>query len=169
MIVRKITVFTDNRTVFHSLSVKRAFLRTGNDKDENMRNLLTLMAGAMILTGCFQTGESALGPGETLETFYTSLFSGDFEGAESLCDTLVMKEYIGNVQDRWNQTDSSVMAIVPAILSETSLDVTDIVKNGQERTVFYELTAADGTSREKIATLRNEEGAWKIKAITDRH
>ena len=134
-----------------------------------MRNLLTLMAGAMILTGCFQKGEAALGPGETLETFYTSLFSGDFEGAESLCDTLLMKEYIGNVQDRWNQADSSVMAIVPAILSETSLEVTDIVKNGKERAVFYELTATDGTSREKVATLSNEEGAWKIKAITDRH
>ena len=134
-----------------------------------MRNLLILMAVAMILTGCFQTRETSLGPGETLETFYTSLFAGDFEGAESLCDTLRMKEYIEKVQDRWSDADSSVMAIVPAILSETSIEVTDIVKNGQERTVFYELTAADGTSREKTATLRNEEGEWKIKTITDRH
>ena len=127
------------------------------------------MAGAMILTGCFQTGEAALGPGETLETFYTSLFSGDFEGAESLCDTLGMKEYIGNVRDRWNEADSSVMAIVPAILSETAVSITDIVKNGQERTVFYKLTATDGSDKEKIATLRKEEGGWKIKSITDRH
>ena len=134
-----------------------------------MRNLLTLMAVAMILTGCFQTGEAALGPGETLETFYTSLLSGDFEGAESLCDTLGMKEYIGNVRDRWNEADSSVMAIVPAILSETTVSITDIVKNGQERTVFHKLTATDGSVKEKIATLRKEEGEWKIKSITDRH
>ena len=130
---------------------------------------MLLTAVAVVLTGCIQTREAALGPGETLETFYTNLFAGDFEGAESLCDTLRMKEYIEKVQDRWSDADSSVMAIVPAILSETAVSITDIVKNGQERTVFYKLTATDGSDKEKIATLRKEEGGWKIKSITDRH
>ena len=133
-----------------------------------MRNFWSLMIGAVILTGCLHTRETVPGPDEVLKIFYTDLFSGDFNGAESLCDTLGMKEYIEMIQNRWSRTDSSVLAIVPGILSEISLEVTDIVRNGQERTIFYDLTDADGTSKEKIAVLRNEEGAWKIKAITDR-
>ncbi len=134
-----------------------------------MRNILLLTAVAVVLTGCIQTREAALGPGETLETFYTNLFAGDFDETESLCDTLGMQEYIEVLRAAWEQTDSSVMTIVPAILSETAVSITDIVKNGQERTVFYKLTATDGSDKEKIATLRKEEGGWKIKSITDRH
>lgn len=134
-----------------------------------MRNILLLTAVAVVLTGCIQTREAALGPGETLETFYKNLFAGDFDEAESLCDTLGMQEYIEVLRGAWEQTDSSVMTIVPAILSETAVSITDIVKNGQERTVFYKLTATDGSDKEKIATLRKEEGGWKIKSITDRH
>lgn len=134
-----------------------------------MRNILLLTAVAVVLTGCIQTREASLGPGETLETFYTNLFAGDFDEAESLCDTLGMQEYIKVLRGAWEQTDSSVMTIVPVILSETAVSITDIVKNGQERTVFYKLTATDGSDKKKIATLRKEEGGWKIKSITDRH
>ena len=134
-----------------------------------MRNILLLTAVAVVLTGCFQAKAPSLGPGETLETFYTNLFAGDFDEAESLCDTLGMQEYIEVLRGAWEQTDSSVMTIVPAILSETAVSITDIEKNGQERTVFYKLTATDGSDKEKIATLRKEEGGWKIKSITDRH
>ena len=134
-----------------------------------MRNILLLTAVAVVLTGCIQTREASLGPGETLETFYTNLFAGDFDEAESLCDTLGMQEYIEVLRGAWEQTDSSVMTIVPVILSETAVSITDIEKNGQERTVFYKLTATDGSDKEKIATLRKEEGGWKIKSITDRH
>lgn len=134
-----------------------------------MRNILLLTAVAVFLTGCIHTREASLGPDETLETFYTNLFAGDFDEAESLCDTLGMQEYIGVLKGVWGQADSSVMTIVPAILSETAVSITDIVKNGQERTVFYKLTATDGSDKEKIATLRKEEGGWKIKSITDRH
>ena len=133
-----------------------------------MKNILLLTAVAGVLTGCFQSRKNVPGAEETVKTFYESLYRGEFDKAESMCNALGMEEYIGNVRNRWSEADSSVMTIVPAILSEISLEVTDIVKNGQERTVFYELTATDGTSREKIAVLRNEEGAWKIKAITDK-
>jgi len=138
-------------------------------KDMYMRNLLILMTGAVILTGCFQTQEAALGPDETLNAFYRSICSGDFDNAESLCDTLTMQEYVGDLRKEWTKADSSVMTIVPAILSEVTVSITDIVKNGQERTLFYELTATDGSIKEKVATLKKEEGAWKIEEITDRH
>ena len=53
--------------------------------------------------------------------------------------------------------------------TEYLVEVTDIVKDGQGRTIFYKMTTTDGQSKEKIAILRKEEGEWKITAITDRH
>ena len=54
-------------------------------------------------------------------------------------------------------------------MSDTEVLITDIVKNDQGRTIFYKLTATGGLTKEKIATLKKEEGEWKITAITDRH
>ena len=134
-----------------------------------MKQTLITVAVAVLMTGCWGNESTGHGPEETLKVFYTNILSGDFDKAGSLCDSLGMKEYLDNILDKWNEADSSVKAIVPDLLSGTSIKVTDIVKNGQERIVFYELTATDGTSREKTATLSNEEGAWKIKTITGRH
>ena len=114
-------------------------------------------------------GSSAPGPKETVEAFCKALTAGDFSTAANYCRMPEMDEYIGRLSSAWEASDSTAAAIVPAILSETAVSITDIVKNGQERTVFYKLTATDGSDKEKIATLRKEEGGWKIKSITDRH
>lgn len=132
-----------------------------------MRHILIL--AALILTiGCAQEKETQIGPENTLKTFYQNLYQGEFKEAESLCDTLGMKEYITSVQQAWAKNNESVQTILPAIMSDTETVITEVVKNGQERTIFYKLTARDGQSKEKIATLTKEEGAWRIKAITDR-
>ena len=134
-----------------------------------MKKVLILTFSVMILAGCFQGGVSESGPEETLREFYRNLFSGDFNSAESLCDTLEMRGYVENLRNAWNVTDSAVTKIMPAILSEMEISVTEVVKKGKEKTVFYELTATDGRNKEKVATLSKEEGEWRIKAITDRH
>ena len=127
------------------------------------------MAGiAAILTGCFQNKRAEPGPEETLRTFYMELCAGDFDMAESLCDSLTMDGYIDGLRKVWNESDSPVCAIASDILSEMSIEITDTEQNSQSRTIFYKLTATDGQNKEKIATLRKEEGAWKIEAITDR-
>ena len=111
------------------------------------------MTGAVILTGCFQTQEAALGPDETLNAFYRSICSGDFDNAESLCDTLTMQEYVGDLRKEWTEADSSVMTIVPAILSEVTVSITDIVKNG------HRLEQADILKSPGDAGLADEFGA----------
>lgn len=129
-----------------------------------------IMAGiAAILTGCFQNKRAEPGPEETLRTFYMELCAGDFDMAESLCDSLTMDGYIDGLRKVWNESDSPVCAIASDILSEMAVKVTDVEKNGHNRTIFYELTARDGQNKEKVATLRKEEGGWKIERITDRH
>lgn len=133
-----------------------------------MRNILILTVAAGVLTGCFQSKESELKPEEALKAFYGTLLAGDFALAESMCDTVSMKGYIDAVRSVWSTGDENVMKIAADILSETSVTVTDIEKNGQDRTIFYELTSESGRKRGKIATLRKEEGEWKIEQITDR-
>lgn len=134
-----------------------------------MRKIYMLILSALVVTGCFGEKTVESSPEETLKNFCQAVFAGDFDKAESLCDTLSMKEYICSIRTAWEEADSSVMTIVPAILAETEINMTEVIKNGQERTIHYELTAIDGSRREKTATVRKEEGEWKISEITDRH
>jgi len=134
-----------------------------------MKKILTAAVIVILAAGCWGSKNAELGPKETLEAFYMALFSGDFNEAESLCGTSGMKACIEKYKNVWAQADSTVISIVPAILSEAAIEITDIVKNAQDRTVFYKLTSADGKTLEKIATLRNDERGWEITEITDRH
>ena len=129
------------------------------------------ISAAIVLTaiGCSQNSSAALGPSETIEAFYKAIFSGDFDKADGFCAETDTNEYVARLQEGWTKSDESIKAILPEILSECLVEVTDIVKNGQERTIFYKMTTTDGQSKEKIAALKKEEGVWKITAITDRH
>ena len=133
-----------------------------------MKRIIVLATVAVIATGCFQGNKSEIGPRETLEMFYRSLCCGDLDGAGNLCHKPGMDGYMENFRQAWEKTDSTIAAITSDILSEMSIEITDEQRDGQIRTIFYELTATDGQNKEKIATLRKEEGAWKIEAITDR-
>ena len=103
-----------------------------------------------------------------MEMFYRNLCCGDLDGAGSLCHKPGMDGYLESFRTAWEKTDSTTAAIASDMLSEMTVNITDEEKDGQTRTVFYKLTGTDGQNKEKIATLRKEEGAWKIEAITDR-
>ena len=101
-----------------------------------------------------------------MEAFHKALYSGEFEQAKNLCDTLTMGEYIDAFRTVWEQNGTSVAEIVSDIMSETQLKVTDTKKSEEGRTIFYELTF-DGKSKTKTASMKREEGEWKIAKITD--
>ena len=130
--------------------------------------MIALAVSAFIM-GCQQNGETKLGPDGTLEAFYKSLCAGEFEQAESLCEIPAMTDYVNDFRSEWEKNDSAIRTIASAILSEVSIEITDTEQSGQNRTIFYKMTTTDGQSKEKIATLRKEEGEWKVTAITDRH
>lgn len=134
-----------------------------------MRRLLIAVAISLFVMGCQQSGETKLGPGATLEAFYKSLCAGEFEQAESLCDPVAMEGYVSIFRSAWEENDDKIRAIASDILAEVTIEITDTEQNGQNRTIFYKMTATDGQSKEKIAALKKEEGVWKITAITDRH
>lgn len=131
--------------------------------------LFVVMFGISLVRTCnSRNGLEDMGPEATLEAFYKELCAGEFDRAMSLCDTLGMEEYINGFRLEWERNDSTVSDMASAILSEMSVTVTDTEKDGQTRTVFYELAISDSRSKEKVATLSKEEGAWKIEEITDR-
>ena len=134
-----------------------------------MKKIYIIAAIVLTAIGCSQNSSAELGPVETIEAFYKAIFSGDFDKADGFCAETDTNEYVARLQEGWTKSDESIKAILPEILSECLVEVTDIVKNGQERTIFYKMTTTDGQSKEKIAALKKEEGVWKITAITDRH
>ena len=131
--------------------------------------LFVVMFAVSIFKTCTGKGKQAeLGPEATLEAFYSNLCAGEFTKAEELCDTLQMSGYIGSFKQAWNEADSTVCAIASAILSEMTVTVTDTERDGQTRTIFYKISHSGSSEKEKIATLKKEEGEWKIERITDR-
>lgn len=134
-----------------------------------MKRILILSAIVICAAGCLQRNDVELGPDATVEAFYHAVSSGDFESAGRYCNAVEMAEYINSIRTKWEKCGESISAILPAIMAETDVIITDMTKNGQNRTIFYTLTSGDGTQKEKIATLGKIEGIWKITAITDRH
>ena len=130
--------------------------------------LFVVMFGISLFRSSNKDKQAGMGPEETLEAFYKELCAGEFDCASSLCDSLTMSGHINDFRMAWEKNDSTVSDIASAILSELSVTVTDVEKDGQTRTIFYELSIPDKQSKEKVATLSKEEGAWRIEKITDR-
>ena len=66
------------------------------------------------------------------------------------------------------KADSSAAAIAAAMLSEADFKVEDIAREGEKRHILYIMDAGNGLKKEKKATVRKEEGVWKVEQITDR-
>ena len=110
-----------------------------------------------------------MGPEETVEAFVRAVTAGEFETAMSLCDTMTMKEYIDRYAQAWDmlaKKDSGATAIAAGSMADAELAVEDIAKNEDKRIVTYSLTVGDRTKK-KTATVKKEEGAWKVERITD--
>lgn len=137
-----------------------------------MKKRIIIMAiAAVFAAGCSQRSGAGLSPAETVEHFCTALAAGDFAKAASLCGSGSADSCIGAYRTAWEKAeknDSSAMKIAAGILSGMEVQVTDVRKEGDVRTVNYTLTAPDGKKKEKTATLETEEGEWRIKTVTDR-
>ena len=138
---------------------------------EKIRYII-LIAAAVIACSCSQTGkqEKALGPEETVEAFCKAMACGDFTAARELCDTVSMASYIGACQERWDnmaRMDSALVDIAAALLSSAQIEINETVKDGECRKVFYTIDATMGMKKEKVATVKKEEGAWRVGMISD--
>lgn len=134
--------------------------------------IIACVATLMLLLRDAGSGDNVeLGPEETVEAFCRAVTAGDFDCACGLCDTVAMKAYLDSHREAWevlSREDSSALAIASSILSGAVMQVSDVAKDGDRRLVTYSLEA-DGHSKSRVATVRKEEGAWKVAGITDAH
>ena len=136
-----------------------------------MSRFLKISAVAVGLTCLFGCSEKSaeLGPVETVEAFCKAITVGEWDKAETLCDTGSMGDYLDSHKEAWEELqkeDSNIVSIAQSIVAGTVLTVVDTYKEDDKRVVEYTLTA-DGNSKVRKATLRKEEGAWKVEKITN--
>ena len=123
----------------------------------------------MMAVGCGGR-QKADGPESVVTAFNRAMAVGDWAEASGLCDTSSMKGYISAYQEAWEylqKQDSSVMMIASQMLSAASVEVVKVDKAEEGRSVHY-IIEAEGMRKERKATvIKDEEGAWKVTAITN--
>ena len=90
----------------------------------------------------------------------------------SLCDTVTMSTYLEMNRAEWErmmQEDSTVARIAAGMLSAAAIEFSDVEKEGDRRVVHYSIDAAMGMKKNKTATVKKEEGVWKVERIADVH
>ena len=135
------------------------------------RYIIMMMVAAVMAVGCGGGGsQKADGPEAVVTAFNRAMASGDWDEASGLCDTSSMEGYISAYQEAWDylhKQDSSVMMIASQMLSAASVEVVKVEKIDGGRSVHY-IIEAEGMRKERKALVsKDEEGAWKVTAITD--
>ena len=123
----------------------------------------------LVAVGCKNSTSIEMGPADVVDAFNRAITGGNFEQARQLCDTASMKDYLESYQEAWEviqAEDSSALSIASSILEKAVIDVEDIQKEGEKRIVLYTLEA-DGHSKTRKATVKKEEGEWRVERITD--
>ena len=115
--------------------------------------------------------EDTKGPEGVLSEFVGAMKMGEFDKAWNLCDTAGMENYMQTYIQKWDSLsmkDSAAFASITALLAGTELHFLGLEENDGVSTIDYCLEM-DGNLNAHQATLRMEEGEWKIVAITDKH
>lgn len=132
-----------------------------------------LGVGALLLFG---NGESVsqenkkLGPEGIVAEFFSAMKAGEFKTAEKFCNADSMTVYMNAYKQKWEKLSQNKASFEETvrILSETKLDFTGMEELDGVCTVDYTLEM-DGVQKMHQATLRMEEGEWKMVKITDKH
>ncbi len=133
-----------------------------------LKYLFICTATIFVIASCNGKKE-AMTPEAVVETFCRAVATGDFDTARTLSDSVSMNDYLNNymkVMNSLQKKDSCALGIASEILSGAEFEVTGVEKNGEERTVQYTLKA-EGCEKAKKATVKKEEGEWRVKEITD--
>ncbi|MBR2065219.1 MAG: DUF4878 domain-containing protein [Bacteroidales bacterium] len=132
--------------------------------------IVALIGICSLMQGCGNVEEKKeMGPEATVEAFNRAITAGDFATAHSLCDTVSMKGYLDSYIEAWEtlqREDSSALAIASSLLSGAVLEISKVEKDGEGKAVYYTLET-EGHRKERKATVKKEEGEWKVQEITD--
>ena len=115
-------------------------------------------------------GGQAVGPVAVVTAFSKAVAAGQWEEAYGLCDTLSMKEYISANRQAWEyleKADSNAMKIAAELMGRAVVEVINVEKVDGGRQVHYAIELEGMRKERKAVVAKNEEGAWKVTAITD--
>jgi hypothetical protein len=133
-----------------------------------------ILAAALAAFLCLRGEETARaqkpGPEEVLTSFSESMKRGDFKKAKGMCDTVSMQDYLDAYIRKWeekSQKDSAAFASTVNVLSETVMEIGNLEEMDGVCFIDYTLTL-DGNTRQSRASLKKEEGEWKVAEITGR-
>ena len=136
-----------------------------------MRKILMVCAVAMMTVACGGNGGGkADGPEAVVIAFSKAVAAGQWEEAYGLCDTLTMKEYISSNQQAWEyleKADSNAMNIAAQLMAGATVEVIDSEKADGGRQIHYAIEIEGMRKERKAVVAKDEEGAWKVTAITD--
>lgn len=142
-----------------------------NIRNMKGKGIIAMMVAAVMAVGCSGGGsQKADGPEAVVAAFNRAMASGDWNEASGLCDTAAMKGYISAYQEAWDylqKQDSSVMMIASQMLSAASVEVKKVEKEEGARAVYYTIETEGLRKERKAMVSKDEEGAWKVTAITD--
>ena len=130
-----------------------------------------MTAVAMMAVACGGNGGGkADGPEAVVTAFSKAVAAGQWEEAYGLCDTLSMKEYISANRQAWEyleKADSNAMKIAAQLMAEIAVEILEVEKVDGGRQVHYAIGIDEMRKERKAVVAKNEEGAWKVTAITD--
>ena len=133
-----------------------------------------LGVGACLLFGNGETSsreEKKLGPEAVVGEFFSAMKAGEFKTAEKFCNADSMTVYMNAYQQKWkklSENNKGTFEETAKILSETQIDFNGMQELDGVCIVDYTLEM-NGIQKMHQATLRMEEGEWKMVRITDKH
>ena len=110
------------------------------------------------------------GPEGVVTEFVSAMKTGDFDKAYGLCDTSSMSDHLKAYAQMWeekSQQDSAAFSAINEILAGTQVHIQSMAEADGTCVVEYMLEM-EGARKESSATLRLEEGEWKIVEITSK-
>lgn len=136
-----------------------------------------VLAIAAVVAVLFLPGEEKAhetvkaGPEAVVIEFTEAMKAGNFEKAQKFCDPETMQEYLDAYMQKWEDMsikDSSAFASTVRILGETTIEIGEV--DMQDGVCFIDYTLRlDKNARKCRASMKKEEGEWKVTEITDRN
>ena len=131
---------------------------------------LGVLAAWIVKNSCAK--HSGLSPEDTVKSFYTSLLSGEWDKARSLCaDTDDMESYCHTFRQFWEKSmkkDSVLLATAAGVLEESDMSLSDGRHEGKVTfSTLFTITTDSGASKTRIVQLKKEDGIWLVTMIQD--
>ena len=146
----------------------------------NRRKLVYIVGAAIIAASAYflfrgsdnsSKIEKQLGPEAVVEEFTAAMKDGNFAKAEKLCYTDTMSVYMDAYKQKWEalkEANSETFEESVKILAGTEVHFEGMQEIDGVCMVDYALEM-NGVQKKHQATLRKEEGEWKVVKITDKN